>query len=1069
MPTLISFAPTPNDLSALRSPRIYPCYTSPYLSTEGDVDLEKPTVGDSKGQSIWISALRAAAEVARQATSSQDDVIRAVTQELKRLKLRGGVSLMTDDGQLQVQSDSLPTNLEQALENLTGRKISGYSFNPDDVDVYREVLKSSEAVFSEDRATIVSQMMPSALGPVLSGMMNLLGNTNVIVAPLILGQIVIGTINVTAKWLSAEHIPMVSALADHIAIALGHVRARSELEYSLQLQQLRSQVAMAASSALELPTVLKRIVNVAIEEIGADGGALGLVSEDGKHIRFAYTTGMPAQFEGQTSVAEADIALVLERQRPLMINDYQHSAQATDTGLESGLQALLGVPLISEGETIGFLSLLSFSKNFAFTQRHLEMMQSIASIASAVVQNSRLYSQATRRAEESQALIHTARAISSLLDADTVLQEIAKQANLLLQADGSRIHLLDQDSNLLRCVAAIGADAEAILAFPVGLGEGLTGTVFETGEPLIINDPVDDERGIQVPGTPQDEPECLAIIPLSIRQRTMGTMAVRRLGYDRPFTQNDLNLLMALGAQAAISIENAHLYGHIETQAHQLEQQVVERTRDLALSESRYRSLVESAQFGIFQLSPEGDIVYSNQALADMAALPLDEVLGENFMDVRIISPELIKDAYARFESGITGKSEPFEVYDFTLQTSGGKEIPTLVGVSVFTDDEGNPRGLTGVITDISERIELEQALRAERDRLDTLLNNIGDAVMVNDLQGRILFVNPAWERVHGYSAKEVLGKDSSFMRNPDPSIEDHDRMMEAIENRQVWQGETTMRRRDGSSYEAAVIMTPILGPTDEETSYVTVLHDISTLKEVDRLKSQFVSDVSHELRTPLTNIRLYLDLLERVQDKDNIPRYLETLSRESDRLANLIDDLLSLSRLDVGASPLLPRQVNVNQLLTSLVADRTSLASQKSLTLEIEMEPDIPKVAGDERLLGQIFTNLLTNAMNYTNEGGIITIRSGHAEHEGCPGVSVEVEDTGLGIVPEEQTEIFKRFFRGVASRSTGAPGTGLGLAICEEIAQRHGGHISVKSEGIPGEGSCFVVWLPAYPTPTT
>jgi len=268
--------------------------------------------------------------------------------------------------------------------------------------------------------------------------------------------------------------------------------------------------------------------------------------------------------------------------------------------------------------------------------------------------------------------------------------------------------------------------------------------------------------------------------------------------------------------------------------------------------------------------------------------------------------------------------------------------------------------------------------------------------------------------------------------------------------------------RRDGSSYEAAVTMTPILGPPDEEASFVTVLHDISALKEVDRLKSQFVSDVSHELRTPLTNIRLYLDLLERVDDKSRVTRYLGTLSRESDRLANLIDDLLSLSRMDVGATPLQPRLLDINQILDSLTNDRASLAAQQGLKLKIETDPGIPKIAGDERLLGQIFTNLLTNAMNYTDEGGVITLRSRSAENEGIPGVTVDVEDTGIGITPGEQSDIFKRFYRGLASRSTGAPGTGLGLAICEEIAQRHGGTISVSSSGTPGEGACFSVWLP-------
>lgn len=1021
----------------------------------------------SQGQSTWISALRAAAEVARTASSSESDVIRAVTEELKQLQLRGSVSLMTDDGHLQVQSRSLTPTLEQALERLTGYEITGYTFNPHDVDVYREVLERGEAVFTHDRAGIVAQMMPSTIRPALERVMQLLGGSNVIVAPLLLGQIVIGTINVTAKWLSHDDLPMVSALADHIAIALGHVRARTELEYSLQLQLLRSQIAMAASSDLDLPIVLERIIQTAIKEIGADAGVVGLIDETHNRVSFPYATGIPEQYMQQVNLSDGNIATIIESRRPVMINNYQNSPLATDAGRESKLQAILGLPLTSEGKAIGLLAVLSFSRKFNFTQRHLDMMQSIASIASTVVQNAHLYTQAKRRAEESQALISTARAISSSLDADTVLQEIAQQAKTLLHADGSRIHLIDQESETLRCVVAVEPDAEAIMAFEVGVGEGLTGNVVATGEPLVMNDPASDDRGIQVPGTPEDEPECIAIVPLVIRQRTMGAMAVRRLGFDRPFGQDDLDLLMALGAQAAVSIENAHLYGQIETQAQQLEELVIERTRDLTLSESRYRSLVESAQFGIFQLSPQGEIVYSNQALAELADIPRDEIIGKSFNDVPVIPQELLAEVRQRFETRMSGEIQPLDVYEFKLHTLHGKEIPTLVGVSIFTDEEGNPLGLTGVITDISERIELEQALRAERDRLDTLLKNIGDAVMVNDLEGRILFVNPAWERLHGYTAQEVLGQDLGFMSTPHYDTGQHNQMMEAVKERRVWQGEAVMQRRDGSTYEAAVTMTPILGPSEEETSFVTVLHDISALKEVDRLKSQFVSDVSHELRTPLTNIRLYLDLLERVQDKQKVTRYLETLSRESDRLANLIDDLLSLSQLDVGTTRMRSKPVDINHLLQSLVADRTSLANHQGLTLEIETDPELPEISGDERLLGQIFTNLLTNAMNYTDEGGKITLRSRQTLHEDQQGIIVEVEDTGLGIVPDEQIDIFKRFFRGFASRSTGAPGTGLGLAICEEIAQRHGGHITVQSKGVPGEGSCFSVWLPVKQTP--
>jgi PAS domain S-box-containing protein len=968
---------------------------------------------------------------------------------------------MTDDGLLEVQGRSLSQKIEEALEKLAGIEISGYRFAPNDVDIYRQVLESGEAVFTHDRSAVVEQLTPPLLRPALSRIMGLLGETGLIIAPLILGQIVVGTINVTADWLTEEDLPMVSTLADHIAIALGHVRARADLEYSLQLQQLRSQIALETGSGLDLPVVLERIVNIVVTEIGVDGGAIGLLNAEREEMHFPYFTGVSKDYIHQTNLSAGNVATVLASNRPLIINNYQESSLATEAGLKSGLEAILGVPLVSQGEAIGILAVFSFKRNVSFSQRHVDMIQSSATIASTVVQNANLFSEAKRRAEESQALIRTARTISASLDTDTVLNEIAAQANALLTADGSRIHLIDQEAGILKCVVASEPNAEAIMAFPLPLGQGLTGHVVETGESLVINDPVRDERGIQVPGTPEDEPECLAIVPLVIRQRTMGAMAVRRLGYENPFTQNDLELLMAFAAQAAISIENAHLYGQIEAQAQNLEHQVTERTRDLTLSESRYRSLVDSAQFGIFQVSPKGELVYANQSLADIAEMPLSEIVGRQFQDIPVIPPEVLDQVSKRFSDRVSGVEEPLGIYEFQIRTASGREIPTLVGVNIFTDENDQPLGLTGVVTDISERIQLEQALRAERDRLDTLLNNIGDAVMVADMEGRIQFVNPAWERLHGMTADEVLGKDPRILRSLDYDLAAHKRMTQAIQNRQSWQGEATMQRRDGTSYVAAVTMTPILGPTDAETSYVTVLHDISALKEIDRLKSQFVSDVSHELRTPLTNIRLYLDLLERVQDKERVTRYLETLSRESDRLANLIDDLLSLSRLEVGASPLQPRAVDINQLLHSLINDRRSLASQQGLALIVESDPDLPHIKGDERLLGQVFTNLLTNAMNYTREGGTISVRSKTSEREDTSGVQIEVEDTGLGIDPTEQEDIFKRFFRGGASRSTGSPGTGLGLAICQEIAERHGGSITVHSEG-KGQGSCFVVWLP-------
>ena len=860
---------------------------------------------------------------------------------------------------------------------------------------------------------------------------------------------------------------MVAVLADHIAIALGQVRARQKLERSLHLQRLRNQVIEAVATARATDEVFQAVINLALEVIGAKAGAIGLVDNEGLEISYPCIIGLPETRDVQAKECKGGFARQLVKSRqPILVQEYGEVPCAFPSWVRAGAHAFLGVPLIIGADTIGGLGLFSFTEKETFGSEQIEQAQAIASMAAIAVRNARLFSEAQRRAEEAQTLISTARSISSSLDTDTVLNEIARQANDLLDGDGSRIHLLDYDKGVLHCVVALEPNAQAILNFDLPIGQGITGHVVESGEPLMINDPTKDPRGIQVPGTPDDELECLAIVPLSIRQRTLGAMTVRRLGLEQPFSSEELDLLRAFAAQAAVSIENAHLYGQIEAQAQRLERQVEERTRELAMSEARYRSLVESAQSGILQIDPEGVILYANSTLSRMVEAPLSEIIGKSFQDTGLLDESDLQELLQRFTSRMRGELPLTDAYVTAFRSRSGRKVPIMLGVSAIADQDGKPQGMIALLTDISERIQLEEALKAERDRLDAMLTHVGDAVMVTDQEALIQFVNPAWERLNGYRAAEVLGKTPAFMRTGKQSDDFYKSMLNTIQAGDTFKAEVVNMRKDGSTYEAALTITPVVAPDNSILNYVSVYHDISALKELDRLKSQFVSDVSHELRTPLTNIRLYLDLLERVRDKQKVARYLETLSRESDRLANLIDDLLSLSRLDVGASPLYARPVDINGLLSALVQDRASLAAERKLKLELQISDDTPSILGDERLLGQVFTNLLTNAMNYTPEGGRIILRS-RVHHEGQSAwVIAEVEDTGLGIAPSEQTEIFKRFFRGTASQETGAPGTGLGLAICHEIAERHGGHIHVYSAG-QGQGSCFAVWLPVEGPP--
>ena len=1000
--------------------------------------------------------------MARQAASSEDDVVRAVTDEFHHLGLRGTVVLLMPNGRLLFKAHSLGPKIAKALKKLTGIDLAGHEIDPTNVNLFSEIFSTKQAAFSDDGSEVISQLLPSATARLLPRIIKIIGPGNVIFAPLILNDEPIGAITVTAEWLTPDDVLFISALADHVSIALDHVRNRDAIEASLEIQRLRTQVAELLTSELDLPSIMERVLRLGEEITGADSGAIALLDPDGETLTFPYSFGIPKRMKKTPSLGTGLIWFTLKERKAMLLEDYSEHPDALQPAVDAGIRALLGVPLITGDEILGVMAFFGRSKDIKFTHEHLTQMETIAGVAAIAAKNTHLYSEANRRAEEAQALIRTARSISASLDTETVLNEIATQANQLLDCDGSRIHLVDYDSGTVHCVVAREPNAEELLAFEFKIGEGITGGVIERGQPVVINDPTVDPNSIQVPGTPEDEPECLAIVPLSIRQRTLGAMTVRRLGFDHPFTDKDLDLLSAFAAQAAVSIENANLFGQIEAQAQRLEIQVEERTRDLSLSEARYRSLVESAQSGIFQLDLEGNLLYGNEALASMFDTDLADVIGKPFYSQGFIQAEKIGEILENFKQRMSGKRDPTEVYEFEFQTTSGRKIPTLIGVSLITDEAGKPQGLTGLVTDISERIELEDALKAERDRLDAILVHIGDAVMVTDAESSIQFVNPAWERLNNYSFKEALGKTPDILQSDKHDDEFYSKMQETIAQGTTWQGEITNRRKDGSTYEAALTITPVLNPMGTVINYVSVYHDISALKEIDRLKTRFVSDVSHELRTPLTNIRLYLDLIARVKDRHKVKRYLKTLSRESDRLANLIDDLLSLSRIDVGTTQLYRRPMSVNGLLRSLAEDRRSLAAKQGLQLEIKIAPDLPEIQGDERLLSQVFTNLLTNAMNYTQKGGKITLRTRSETDTSGEWIIVEIEDTGLGIPLEEQSKIFTRFFRGAASQSTGAPGTGLGLAICNEIAHRHDGHITVASEGIPGKGSCFSVWLP-------
>ena len=257
--------------------------------------------------------------------------------------------------------------------------------------------------------------------------------------------------------------------------------------------------------------------------------------------------------------------------------------------------------------------------------------------------------------------------------------------------------------------------------------------------------------------------------------------------------------------------------------------------------------------------------------------------------------------------------------------------------------------------------------------------------------------------------------------------------------------------RKSGS----ATTVTPA---AEKPSGAIVVLHDVTELRRLERVRQDFVANVSHEFKTPLTAIQGFAETLlaGAIEDPRNNRRFLEIIRDHAIRLARLTDDLLKLARIEAGKLEVQFSPVAVIDLVERCAETALLKADRKQIVLEIEVPPGLPPVRGDAGLLRDVLQNLLDNAIQYTPAGGRIHVSAAARERE----VVVVVADTGIGIPLADQERIFERFYRVDAARSREAGGTGLGLSIAKHIVEVHGGRLLVESE--VGLGSRFSFSVP-------
>ena len=370
---------------------------------------------------------------------------------------------------------------------------------------------------------------------------------------------------------------------------------------------------------------------------------------------------------------------------------------------------------------------------------------------------------------------------------------------------------------------------------------------------------------------------------------------------------------------------------------------------------------------------------------------------------------------------------------------------------------------LAGAVNNLSVRVEeAQESSDSERRRLDSVLSHMSDGVLATDRRGNVTIVNNMALQLLGVEHEdELIGK----------SIIDvldirHDYTVRPLVNSE--QKEMIL---DMSNSGSNLILNAYFSPIQRESGFVSglvcVLHDVTSQQKEEQERKEFVSNVSHELRTPLTSVKSYVEALSdgAWQDKEIAPQFLKVVQDETERMIRMINDLLSLSRMDAGTTKLNLEYVNINELFNyilnrfDMIIKKEEDPKKKKYTIERFFTKKDLWVEIDTDKFTQVIDNIMNNAIKYSPDGGVITARLLETHNH----VIMSISDQGLGIPRKDLSHIFDRFFRVDKARSRKQGGTGLGLAISKEVVNMLGGQIWVDS--VEGKGSTFYISLPYVP----
>ena len=704
--------------------------------------------------------------------------------------------------------------------------------------------------------------------------------------------------------------------------------------------------------------------------------------------------------------------------------------------------------------------------------------------------------QLLKTANEQRVLAETLAKVTLALTSQTshaaVLDAILLQAQRIVSFDAGDIALLEGDK--LRITRCLGYDRYGGEHFVSDWVRSLDtfshdAEVVRLGKPLVTFDTYQDPRWLVMDETAWIRSNLQ--IPLCLHDRTLGVMS---LSSENPgsFSEQDAERLQPLANAAAIALENARLLAATRRQAGQLEalyqvsrELATLRDLDVLLAQivERAMSLLDGEAAGLYLHRPERDLLEWVVAVGEnMAPVGTTVSRGDGLSGRVWESGEpLLVDDYGSWPHRLPQR-DPFPGMTLGVPVQwGGRFLGVLNvwaggGRQRFTEQDlvllaqfavqaaiaiENTRLVEGLEATVVARTA---EIRAEQRKTETILHGVSNAIVMADLDMRIQYINKAYTTLTGYTEQDALGKHVHSLLGSTLFEPGQFSPGSALSRGEPWQGEVSVRRKDGRSYRAMLTIAPVHDVEGKPMGYVSSHADISQRKELEQARRQFMTNVTHELSTPVTNMQVYTRLL-RQGKPEKVEHYIHVLEEQANRLGHLVKDILEMTALDGGQAVQNWDKLILSTLLRDIVTRYRDQAVAAGLSLEIfTLQQVLPSVWGDRVRLSQALGELIENAIIFTSsseqDDGRVQIQVDYVEEDGQRWLTIAVMDNGPGISPEEQERVFDRFFRGCLAESGHVPGTGLGLSFAHDILQAHGGRLTVESE--LGRGSTFTLWLP-------